>query len=254
MTGQEHSSTCVQQDAPAQNGVCSQQDAPAQSGACPRQDRRTRRTQRALRNALAQEILATGEFSAVTATGIANRAGITRRSFYTHFRDVGALLAQVEQEALEEFAVYIHRIAEARIAQFAGVLASYKPMPHAVELLDYVRANGALYQALLGEGGDARFVENIKKLIHDIVAPRALTGLDERAQSFFDYYLTYAISAEVGVLIRWLSGGMVESTEVIARIMTVLAFVRPGDLYGIPINLNITAYSEALLRLEDATQ
>ena len=34
-----------------------------------------------------------------------------------------------------------------------------------------------------------------------------LHDLDPRALgSFFDYYLTFAISAEVGVLIRWLIG------------------------------------------------
>ena len=47
---------------------------------------------------------------------------------------------------------------------------------------------------------------------------------------------------------------MEESDEVMARIMTVLAFVRPGDLYGIPINLDITAYSETLARMEEASK
>lgn len=226
----------------------------AAARACARQDRRTQRTRRALRDALAAEIAATGDLSAVTATAVADRAGLTRRTFYTHFRDIPDLVAQVEAEALEELADHLRLLAQATLVECAGVLTRNEPMPHSVALLGYVRANGALYRALLGEGGDATFAEKVKALAHDVVAPRALHGLDAHARGFFDYYVTYAISAEVGVLTRWLSGGMEESDEVMARIMTVLAFVRPGDLYGIPINLDITAYSETLARMEEASK
>ena len=41
-----------------------------------------------------------------------------------------------------------------------------------------------------------------------------------------------------------------------ARIMTVIAFVRPGDLYGQPIDINVPAYGMKLmnLRLEDTVE
>ena len=213
-----------------------------------RTDRRSARTRAALRDALAAEIEASGDLSLVTVTAVADRAGVTRRSFYTHFRDISDLVGQVEDWALAELADRLRSVAQVTLVQCAGVLTSYAPAPGTVELLGSIRANGALWKALLGEGGDASFAERVKALAYDIVAPRALHGLDERARGFFDYYLTYAISAEVGVLTRWLAGGMRESEEVMARIMTVLAFVRPGDLYGIPINLDISAYSEALAR------
>ena len=34
-----------------------------------------------------------------------------------------------------------------------------------------------------------------------------------------------------------------------ARIMTVIAFVRPGDLYGQPIDINVPAYGMKLMGL-----
>ena len=42
--------------------------------------------------------------------------------------------------------------------------------------------------------------------------------------------------------------------DAMARIMTVLAFVRPGDLYGQPIDINVAEYGMKLLnlQLEDA--
>jgi hypothetical protein len=59
----------------------------------------------------------------------------------------------------------------------------------------------------------------------------------------FDYYLTFVISAEVGVLVRWLTTGMTESDGIMARIMTALLFVRPGDLYGRPIDFDLSTLS-----------
>ncbi len=35
-----------------------------------------------------------------------------------------------------------------------------------------------------------------------------------------------------------------------ARIMTVIAFVRPGDLYGQPIDINVPEYGMKLLNLQ----
>ena len=48
--------------------------------------------------------------------------------------------------------------------------------------------------------------------------------------------------------------GLAESPETMARIMTVIAFVRPGDLYGQPIDINVPEYGMKLLnlQLEDA--
>ncbi len=84
--------------------------------------------------------------------------------------------------------------------------------------------------------------------VREVVSDRALDGIDLRALgSFFDYYLTFAISAEVGVLIRWLEGGMRESVGTMARLMTALMFVRPGDLYGSHIEFDIPSFALATL-------
>ena len=55
-------------------------------------DRRSVRTRRALRLALAQEISATGDLSRVTVTAVTERAGVTRRTFYSHFKDIPDLV------------------------------------------------------------------------------------------------------------------------------------------------------------------
>ena len=77
-----------------------------------------------------------------------------------------------------------------------------------MELLEFLGERGSYLGPLLGDGGDPAFAKRLEALVREVVSARALEGLDSEAVgAFFDYYLTYAISAEVGVLVRWLTTG-----------------------------------------------
>lgn len=53
--------------------------------------------------------------------------------------------------------------------------------------------------------------------------------------AFFDYYLASVVSAEVGVVQLWFERDLAESPETMARIMTVIAFVRPATCTACPL-------------------
>ena len=212
-------------------------------------DRRSVRTRQALRDALAREIDATGDLSRVTVTSVTERAGVTRRTFYSHFRDIPDLVTQIEDDALAELRAPLARLAACHLDELRDALDHGRPAPGAAELLRCVRDRGNYLRPLLGEGGDPAFAERIK---NEVVGPRALDGLNLRALGpLFDYYLTFAISAEVGVLLRWLDGGMREDVGVMARLMTALMFVRPGDLYDNPIDLDLPSFALAAMCSEE---
>ena len=211
-------------------------------------DRRSVRTRRALRQALAKEISTTGDLSRVTVTAVTERAGVTRRTFYSHFRDIPDLVNQIEGETLAELRAPLTRIAACHLNDLRAALDRGEPAPGAKELLACVRERGDYLRPLLGNGGDPAFAERIKALVYEVVGERAREGLDLRALGpLFDYDLTFAISAEVGVLLRWLEGGMRESVPTMARLMTALMFVRPGDLYDNPIDLDIPSFALAVM-------
>lgn len=215
----------------------------------PRVDRRRARTRRALRDALAAEIAECGGLERVSVTAITERADVTRRTFYLHFRDIADLVEQSEAELLEGLAEHIVAISRTNLDELSERLGELEPCPGAVETLEFVRDNGDYLCAMLGPGGDPALAEKIKRMAIDTVTDRAMDGLDvDAAGPFFDYYLAFSVSAEVGVLQRWLEGGMRESVEVMARLMTVLMFVRPGDLYGRPIDIDLPMFALLLMR------
>ena len=153
----------------------------------------------------------------------------------------------IEKETVTELRPLVAQLSQVHLDELADAINHQEPCPGSQEILSYFKERGSYLRPLLGEGGDPAFSQRIRSMVHEVVAGRALDGIDLRAVgAFFDYYLTFAISAEVGVLLRWLEGGMRESVRTMARIMTALMFVRPGDLYDSPIELDLPSFALAV--------
>lgn len=211
-------------------------------------DRRRLRSQRMLRRALAQELMETGDLSSVTVAGLTDRAGLTRRTFYSHYKDIPDFIEQVEASILDEVGRHVLAISTSTLDDLYRNIHELEPASGSVELLSYLKEDGELIGALMGPGGDPAFIEKLLDLARARVRHRMETGIVPNALgTFFDYYLDSVITSELGVIRRWFKTGLKESPETMARIMTVIAFVRPGDLYGKPIDINVPEYGMKLL-------
>ena len=205
-------------------------------------DRRSLRSQRALRSALAAEIKAGEDISRISVAALTERAGLTRRTFYSHYKDIPDFIEQVEDGVLAEVRERVRAIAEATLPELYQNIERLEPAPGSVELLGYIAENRDLIGALIGPGGDQAFIKKIIDMACTEVSGRMQTGIFPGALgAFFDYYLASVVASEVGVAQRWFERDLAETPETMARIMTVIAFVRPGDLYGMPIDVNVPA-------------
>lgn len=187
----------------------------------------------------------------MTVASLTERAGLTRRTFYTHFRDIPDFIEQVEEGILAEIGERIAALAAADLDSLYRNIDELEPAPGSVELLEYLREDGALIGALLGPGGDPALAVRIEDLARAAVADRMKTGIFPGVVgAFFDYYLSYVVAAEMGIVRRWFERGLEDAPETMARIMTVVAFVRPGDLYRKPIDINVPEYGMKLMGLQ----
>lgn len=213
-------------------------------------DRRSLRSQRALLDALTRQLGEGEDLSHITVASLTDRAGLTRRTFYTHYRDIPDFIEQVEAGILAEIRERIAVVAASDLPALYRNIEELEPAPGSVELLGYLKRDGSVIGALLGPGGDPAFVQRVSDIARDTIADRMRTGIFPGVLgTFFDYYLSYVVAAEMGIVQRWFARGLRESPETMARIMTVAAFVRPGDLYGKPIDINVPAYGMKLMGL-----
>ena len=223
---------------------------PQQALASLKSDRRSRRSQCALRDALAALINEGEDLTRITVAALTDRAGLTRRTFYSHYKDIPEFVEQVEAVLLADILELIHAIAATNLPQVYTAIEAVEPAPGSVELLRYFAANRDIMGALLGAGGDPAFIGKIIQMVKAEIAGRMQEGIFPAALgSFFDYYVSYVVAAMAGVVQRWFEGGLAESPQTMACIMTMIAFVRPGDLYGMPIDINVPAYGLKLMTL-----
>lgn len=78
-------------------------------------DRRSLRSQRALRQALASELAESGDLSRINVASLTERAGLTRRTFYSHYRDIPDFINQIEDGLLAEIRERIELITAAQL-------------------------------------------------------------------------------------------------------------------------------------------
>ncbi|WP_329080502.1 MULTISPECIES: TetR/AcrR family transcriptional regulator [unclassified Streptosporangium] len=185
----------------------------------PSGDRRVRRTHTALARALIQ-LVEEHDLSRITVADVAERAEVSRSTFYDHYRDV-------------------HELAEvACTAMIDGLIGSLPtpgpeaadPVPEATQSLEAFFASLAehagLYRALLGPQGSARVVDHIRRRIAEAVYDRihqdAAGALPEPAGSPPDtphnVPAAFAAGALIGVASDWLQRGCPRSPAEMAAL------------------------------------
>ena len=111
--------------------------APPRPSAPPRPaDRRSLRTRRALRDALAAEIRSAGGLDRVAVTALAERADVTRRTFYSHYKDIPDLVEQSEDELLEGLVEHVRAISLTSLDELYAGFRLLKPAHGSVQILD----------------------------------------------------------------------------------------------------------------------
>ena len=124
-------------------------------------DRRSLRSQRALRQALASELAESGDLSRISVASLTERAGLTRRTFYSHYRDIPDFISQIENGLLAEIRERVELITAAQLPDLYRNIDELEPAPGSVELLRYLAANRDHIGALLGPSGDPAFIKKV---------------------------------------------------------------------------------------------
>ncbi|MBR4889318.1 MAG: TetR/AcrR family transcriptional regulator [Clostridia bacterium] len=177
-----------------------------------KEDRRVRKTKRLLRQGLSQLILEKS-IKDITVRELTELVDINRGTFYIHYRDIYDMVAQLEDEILNELSTILtsHTAREGTdIIQEARALL--------VELYTYVADNRDLCMALLGQNGDIAFLRSLEKMVHDGCLKALLDSFPQAHVQQLEYLYEFASAGSAATMRTWLSEGMKESPEDMAAL------------------------------------
>lgn len=163
------------------------------------EDRRTRRTRRALGDALVGLVLEHG-FMALTVEDITTRADVARATFYSHFQGKEDLFIRVTSDLLAALRERMHPATAGNAVGFTG-----KPL---LELLRHASEERDLYQIVLRGEGDGKplrmFIDSVSQATAQEFRVRAeRNGVTPRIDP--DVLARAWVGEQVGILQWWVS-------------------------------------------------
>ncbi|HEK4612131.1 TPA: TetR/AcrR family transcriptional regulator C-terminal domain-containing protein [Clostridioides difficile] len=194
-------------------------------------DRRTIRTKKMIRSALAELIDEKG-FNNISVTDLTQRADINRGTFYLHYVDKYDLLERIENEIIQEIEEETKHLDSSNMME---IDTSSEPLPFMVKLFEYFRKNSVIIKSILGPKGDPTFERKIKKFIEtNLFEKQKLINFNiDEAIISEEYFIQYIFSADLGVIQYWLEKNMKESPEEMALILARMSLLGPLRAVGI---------------------
>lgn len=192
-------------------------------------DERVIKTKKLIKTALSELIQEKG-FDHVSITDLTQRANINRGTFYLHYQDKYDLLEKFENEVLDDINTnaenYIKSIKD---IDFLGEDFSNEIKPFINKIFTYIKENYIIMKVILGPKSDMRFQNKIKKALNILLTEKGWDNYFDSQNTFVskNYFISYLVSAHIGVIRQWIDSGMNESAENMAEMISKMFFLGP---------------------------
>jgi AcrR family transcriptional regulator len=161
------------------------------------------------------ELIQERGFEGITVRDLTAKAGLYRGTFYLHYKDIYDLLEQSKNEMLQG----IREIAaDVNPMDFKQQNWLEEPHPDAIRMFEYYAENAVYFQTILGPKGDPSFTDKVKELMKELFHKNfALFKVREEDMPIPpDFFISYMISANIGLLQHWFNTGMVKTPREMA--------------------------------------
>lgn len=192
-------------------------------------DERVIKTKKLIKTALSELIQEKG-FDHVSITDLTQRANINRGTFYLHYRDKYDLLEKFENEVLDDINTNAENfIKSIKDIDFLGEDFSNEIKPFINKVFTYIKENYIIMKVILGPKSDMRFQNKIKKALNILLTEKGWDNYFDSQNTFVskNYFISYLVSAHIGVIRQWIDSGMNESAENMAEMISKMFFLGP---------------------------
>ena len=148
------------------------------------------------------------DISYITVKEICETAGVNRSTFYLHYSDIPGLLAEVENEMMEEMqrAIREHPIDPGKDSVYYFIQ----------DLFHVLDENRQIASALVGPHGDIGFVHKLEQLLEE-KSRESLAALVPEKTGEMKYFYSYCLNGCLGFVKTWLETGEKETPEYAAE-------------------------------------
>ena len=192
-------------------------------------DERVIKTKKLIKTALSELIQEKG-FDHVSITDLTQRANINRGTFYLHYQDKYDLLEKFENEVLDDINTNAENfIKSIKDIDFLGEDFSNEIKPFINKVFTYRKENYTILKVILGPKSDMRFQNKIKKALNIKINKKGWDNYFDSQNTFVskNYFISYLVSAHIGVIRQWIDSGMNESAENMAEMISKMFFLGP---------------------------
>ena len=183
-------------------------------------DRRKLKTQKALRDAIA-ELLMEKELRKITVQEIADKADVNRVTFYKHYLDVYDLYDKIEEETLVEFGLLALSLEKLSAEDFY------------THLISYISENRMIFRMIFSPNVTGQLRSKLSRLIEGVFlkieSEKRGTEITDKELSYLSCYRAQGCLA---VLSKWVIGNFEDKPEFIIKTISEIdkrIEARPDD-------------------------
>lgn len=178
-------------------------------------DRRTKKTKRAIRNALAK-LLSEKDLNEITVRELADLAEINRKTFYRYYAGIYQVVDEIENEIVSVYGTVLGEV------DFFN-RDSQGPYRNFERLTAIINTDLDFYGNLLSMRGNVSLVSKIAAMMKAKTKETLLSKID-LDEAMFDVFLEYTFTGMVAVYHQWFNSGRRQPIEEIADIISVMAY------------------------------
>ncbi len=177
------------------------------------QDRRCVRTRMAIKQIL-MKLIAEEDVCSITIKEIAEKADINRKTFYSHYKDVNAVLDDIQNDLVDQLSGVLKGCEISRILR--------DPYPFFQKLTEVINEDFDFYKYLVRSQSASHFWEKIKEALKN----RIMDNLHDEMKSgkeFLSFTMEFIVSGILSIYWEWVSSERKTSLAQVSRIAGALA-------------------------------
>lgn len=167
------------------------------------QDLRVIKTKKNLRTAF-RRLLDEKPLDKINVTELCRRAGITRKTFYLHYENIGVYFEEIIEDILDEIERAMKRTTDQRLMKDARL------NPEMIYIFEHIYVNKEIYQIIFSGKSSftyyTMFYDRIKRLVRSSMET---IGIDE----INEFEVSYQANAILGVIMEWSHNGFRNPVE-----------------------------------------